>query len=350
MSIEAPSKTGGDRLAEAIAAAPAEPLTPDVPVTPPTPPAAPPAETPAEPVVETPAETTETAETPSFIEQAKSLGFENLTEEDAQQRVLAYVAQVREYNARLEAEKQQLLALRQPAAPVNTPTQEAPKPWVPPSIDRELIAEWREVKIDPTSGKQVETWKDDAPAVVISQYNEGERFQKQAANEFVRNPNEFVTTIATPLVKDLVKQAIQEHFQTHEVVSFKAQVLKDNPWLYQPDPLTGKPSSNLSAEGQRMYDYCEEAVSLGITQPQAQWKYAEQQRELATLRAKATVAGTAQTAAQINEQKKQAVTNGHLPSRAGSLPLKTAPSPRSQNRTLSAKDRLSQALQREGVL
>lgn len=362
MSIEAPPKTGGARLAEAIAAVPAEttpaPITPVVPATPSPSTSADSAAlapTDAEPVVETPAETTaettEVAETPSFIEQARALGFENLTEEDAQQRVFAYVAQVREYNARLEAERQQLLALRQPVAPVTaTQTQEAPKPWVPPSIDRNMVAEYREAKVDPTTGKQIAAWKEGTPAAVIAQVQQFEQWQKQWAEALTTRPHEVLTDMVKQIAAEVANQQYTVQAQTREVESFKQKVLADNPWLYQPDPLTGKPSQNLSAEGQRMYDYCEEAVSLGITQPQAQWRYAEQQRELATLRAKATTTSTAQTAAQINEQKKQAVINGHLPSRAGSLPLKTDPSPRSQNRALSAKDRLAQALQREGVL
>lgn len=359
MSIEAPPKTGGARLAEAIASAPAEiapaPVTPVVPATPPpaaVPAVSSPAETPAEPVVETPAEiTTEVATTPSFVERAKALGFENLTEEDAEERVLAYAVQMRERAEQIEAERQQLLAYRQPPAPVTaTQTQEAPKPWVPPSIDRNLIAEYREAKVDPTSGKQIAAWKEGTPLEVRQSVERFEQWQKQWAEALTTRPHEVLTDMVRQIAADVANQQYTQQAQTREVESFKQKVLTENPWLYQPDPLTGKPSGNLSAEGQRMYDYCEEAVSLGIHQPQAQWRYAEQQRELATLRAKATAVTTAQTAAQINEQKKQAVTNGHLPSRAGSLPLKTDPSPRSQNRTLSARDRLAQALEREGVL
>jgi hypothetical protein len=344
--VETPKLSAGERFAAKLAA---EPITPVAPATPPPAETVAPVET-AEPVVETPAETTVVAETPTFIEQAKALGFEDLSEEDAHQRVLTYVAQMREENARLEAERQQLLALRQPIAPVAaTQTNEAPKPWVPPSIDRNLVAEYREAKLDPTSGKQIAAWKEGTPAEVRQSVERFEQWQKQWAEALTTRPHEVLTDMVRQIAADVASQQYTQAAQTREVESFKSQVLKDNPWLYEQDPLTKRPTQNLSAEGQRMYAYCEEAVSLGIHQPQAQWKYAEQQRELATLRAKTNAATTAQTAAQINAQKKQATVDASLAAKGLAAPANNIPSPRSQTRPLTAGQRFAQKMAAEGV-
>ncbi len=351
-AVEQPKLNSGARFAAALAAAPE--VTPVVPVTPPPasdvpPPSSDP--TPAEPVAETPAETTEP---PTFIERAKALGFENLTEEDAEERVLALVAktqeevaQLREQAARLETERQQLLALRQPVAPV-TQTVEAAKPWVPPTLDRNLIANYRETKLG-ADGKQIVGWKDNTPIEVKQAVERFDSWQQNWAEALTTRPHEVLTDMVKQIAAEVATKQYTEQAQTREVESFKSQVFKDNPWLFETNPLTKQATDKLSADGQRMYEYCDIAGKRGITDPREQWQYAMDQRELATFRAKAKTATTAETVAQINAQKKQATVDASLAAKGIHAPANNSPSPRSKDRPLTAGQRFTQKLAAEGV-
>lgn len=349
MSTEAPvapALTAGQRFTANLAAAPVETPAPEVPATPPPAETAVAAETPAGPVGETTAEITE----PSFVEQANALGFENLTGEDAEERVLAYTVQMREKLAALEAEKVAWMAAagRQEAPIAPAPTQEASKPWIPPTLDRDRVAIYREAKTD-AAGKQVIGWKENTPVEIRQSVEQFENWQQNWAEALTTRPHEVLTDMVRQIAAEVASKQFTEQAQTQEVATFKQKVFADNPWIYEQDPLTKKPTQTLSAEGQRMHAWCQEAVDAGVTDPRRQWAYAERERKLAQFEAREKTTTTAQTVAQINAQKKQATVDASLAAKGLSAPVNNIPSPRSQARPLTAGQRFAQKLAAEGV-
>jgi hypothetical protein len=319
------------------------------------------------PVAAATPETPETPEVPatpaakSFLEMAQEAGFENLKDEaDAQARLLEAYRQERQEReaatqraqelqelARLrELQAQQLQQQPPPAAAVQP--QKTQDPYGALQLDEDLI----EQHFDPAT----KTWRDGTPDNVKRIAASYEAAQKQRLRSMVDNPREYFAS----LVNEFLEQGITKHQATleskTEEEAAKQRFIREADWAFVTDPVTNQRKKDHagnfipSAEGIRFGQYMDAAEQIGITTVSAQLKYAQDQRDLELFRRSQTQQSTTQQAAATNEQKKQELLNRANPGQSsGGTFRQPTDAPRSQNKNLSAGEKLRAQLLRDGV-
>ncbi len=108
-----------------------------------------------------------------------------------------------------------------------------------------------------------------------------QQYRQEMGDKFLSNPVDFIKPIVTQLAQEQAKAMIQEQFGQQESTQYVNSFMQQNSnWLFQTDsagnrvanPMTGKPV--FSAAGNRFYQHLRDAEQSGITNPQAQEKYA----------------------------------------------------------------------------
>lgn len=357
--VAAPAKTARESMLEQLKALPETPA--------PTEPVAPLESHAGATVPPAPGETPPPSPAPStspWIEEAQALGFEDIADEDdARTRLREYLQQTTASLRQREAEYQAVLALANKGTEQPKPDQPTPSTNVPKLYDRPAAPEPKLLKlyrtVDATTGK--EGWKDNTPADVRVAVDSYEAATQKWADDLIHRPEEVflpkLQAMAEQIAEKIVEQKLNQVSEQNAAQEF-TRSLDAEAWLWQRDPVSGKPAVQngqkvLSADGLLMSQFCQEAAQLGITNYQAQWKYAQAMRKAAQVDAAASGTTAAEAAKKVNEAKKLEVLQrgvNTLPSRAGSLSPKENPSPRSQNPTQTFKDKLRQELGREGVV
>ena len=153
--------------------------------------------------------------------------------------------------------------------------EEKAKWWNPPAVDETLKSY---IIRDPQTGKEVID-----PSAPISAQEKLRAYQDYTANfarKFVTDPENtlkpFIEDVAMQKAKELVEQQLSQ-YQTKNYVSDLEKQNSD--WLYDQN-------GQISREGQAIQAYIQQASEIGISSPEARWKYATGmlQRDLLNMR------------------------------------------------------------------
>lgn len=304
----------------------------ELPITPPAPdPAVQPA--PTQPIADA-------APEPSpLVKQLAELGFEGVKDEqEGVSRLIAAHKQLKDefgtqIRTALDELRQQTPPTGQfdhkPAAPT------ARKPWEPPQVDLDTIRLYR-------NGDQ---WKDGTPNEIKSQFAEYEQHATRFGQALLYRPKE--------AIGDLIREIAREEFQnTYGKATAEQQqqqafekLTTENTWLWQPDPITNKPSGHLSAEGQLVDAEMRRLTARGID-PVTALEFAVDKHQTQKLLA-AAKQGTPADAAAINAAKKLELVQRAAPgiNRDGSLP----PASKVRNTNLSPGQKYVQNVRQAGL-
>ena len=192
------------------------------------------------------------------------------------QRQLAQYQQVVPYANEYLRNEQAFRQWQQEQAKASQPKpEEKPKWWNPPAVDDSLKSY---IIRDPQTGKEVID-----PNAPISAQEKLRAYQDYTANfarKFVTDPENtlkpFIEEVAMQKAQELVQQQLNQ-YQTKNYVSDLERQNAD--WLYDQ-------SGNVSPEGQAIQAYIQQASEIGISSPEARWKYATGmlQRDLLNMR------------------------------------------------------------------
>jgi len=293
---------------------------------------------PETPVVETPAVSAKVAK-------LKELGFENLTNDDeAFDRLLtAFQNTKNEFGSQIQALAEQFK--QAPVQPTTTaPAQDAHTGkwnWQPPAVDPQLLARFR----------TADGWKPEAPVELRQAAEARQAYLDSFAQKFVADP----AATLEPLLEDKFNAyfeqrsrelAAQQQFQT-----VQQKITTENPWLFEPDPVTSKPKPGvLSAEGKLIDQYMQEAQARGADY-ELSWEYALSKHAAAKAARSQQQTTQTQTAAEANAQVKQDLLNraAGTANRTGSMPTPSDSRTTQRNRNLTAGERFLQVLKRDGM-
>lgn len=301
-------------------------------------------------VVETPV--VETPEQLSFAQRlVKELGFEGVEDDaQAQERIIAAYRQredelkqtKNEFGAQIESLINEVRASKTPEVVESKGQPTGEWNWNPPQVDLQLAAKYR----------TADGWKPETPADLRQAFEARENFRATFADRFMSDPE----AALGPLIKKLSEQVVQQTFgqvQTEQQQQTAyASLIQENKWIYEPDPISGKPSGKLSVQGQRVNDLTAEILAQPYGQHMSQadvLKLAIDRFELEKLRSGQTRQAQTQTAQELAAQQKQNLVNRAAPglaTRNGSLPTNGN---RTQNRNLSPGERFVQSARANGV-
>lgn len=270
------------------------------------------------------------------------LGFKDVKDDDeAFDRLISYTKNLKnEFGTQLQSA---LSELKQTQPTATAPVQDAKTGkwnWAPPAVDPNVLAQYR----------TADGWKDGTPDSVKQAASARQSYLDSFAQKFVSDP----AATLDPLLEDRFDQLWDRKYgqinAQQQQQSAQQKVFTDNPWLFEPDPVSGKPSGNLSAEGKLIDLYMSEAQQRGADY-QLSWEFAVNKHRAGKAEFAGKQAAQTQTATQINDQKKADLlaraANG-TPSRGGSLPQPAAPN-QTQNKHLSFGERFKQNAARDGV-
>lgn len=159
---------------------------------------------------------------------------------------------------------------------------EQPKWWNPPAI-KDTYKSF--IIRDPQTGKEV--IDPSAPYEAQQALREYQAYTADFARKFVTDPENtlkpFVEQVAMQKAQELVQQQLNQYQATNYVTDLERQ---NADWLYDAN-------GNISREGQAIQAYIQQASEIGITSPEARWKYATGmlQRDLLNVRYQQMQAG-----------------------------------------------------------
>jgi hypothetical protein len=228
---------------------------------------------------------------------------------------------------------------------------EKPKWWNPPAI-KDTYKSY--IIRDPNTGKEIIS--PDAPYDAQQALREYQAYTADFARKFVTDPENtlkpFIEDVAMQKAQELVQQQLGQ-YQTQNYISSLEQQNAD--WLYERD-------GSISREGQAIQAYIQQASEIGITSPEARWKYATGmlQRDLLNMRyqqmqqpqmAPAPQAYAPQPAPQPVDPVAQKNMQ-FLRERAVRTPNRSAGStePRAPRQRMSFEERLKSQLATDGVI
>jgi hypothetical protein len=226
---------------------------------------------------------------------------------------------------------------------------EKPKWWNPPSVD-ESYKSW--IIRDPSTGKEVIA--PDAPYEAKVALQKYQAYTADFARKFVTDPENtlkpFIEDVARQKAEELVQAQLGQYTAKNYVQSLEQQ---NADWLYDQ---TGQ----VSQEGRAIQAYIQQASEIGISNPEARWKYATSmlQRDLLNLRYQQLSAAPAQGYAEpaappappadpVAQQNMQ-----FLRERATRTPNRSAGTsePRAPRQRMSFEERLKSQLVTDGVI
>ena len=225
--------------------------------------------------------------------------------------------------------------------------EEKPKWWNPPSVD-ESYKSW--IIRDPATGKEVIA--PDAPYEAKVALQKYQAYTADFARKFVTDPENtlkpFIEDVARQKAEELVQAQLGQYTAKNYVQSLEQQ---NADWLYDQN-------GQISQEGQAIQGYIQQASEIGISNPEARWKYATSmlQRDLLNLRYQQLSAAPAQGSAEpapappadpVAQQNMQ-----FLRERATRTPNRSAGTsePRAPRQRMSFEERLRSQLVTDGVI
>jgi len=227
---------------------------------------------------------------------------------------------------------------------------EQPKWWNPPAI-KDTYKSF--IVRDPSTGKEV--IDPSAPYEAQQALREYQAYTADFARKFVTDPENtlkpFVEQVAMQKAQELVQQQLNQYQATNYVSDLERQ---NADWLYDQ-------TGNISREGQAIQAYIQQASEIGITSPEARWKYATGmlQRDLLNVRYQQMQAAPPQYAAPQYAPQPQATADPvaqqnmqFLRERATRTPNRSAGTtePRAPRQRMSFEDRLRGQLVNDGVI
>jgi len=271
---------------------------------------------------------------------------------EAQRQLQQYqniIPHATEYLQNKQAYEQWKAAQAQAQAPKPA---EKPKWWNPPSVD-DSYKSW--IIRDPSTGKEIIA--PDAPYEAKVALQKYQAYTADFARKFVTDPENtlkpFIEDVARQKAEELVQAQLGQYTAQNYVQSLEQQ---NSDWLYDQ-------TGNVSREGQAIQAYIQQASEIGISNPEARWKYATSmlQRDLLNLRYQqlssappAMAQGFAEPAAPqappadpVAQQNMQ-----FLRERATRTPNRSAGTsePRAPRQRMSFEDRLKSQLVTDGVI
>ena len=268
---------------------------------------------------------------------------------EAQRQLQQYqniIPHATEYLQNKQAYEQWKAAQAQAQAPKPA---EKPKWWNPPSVD-DSYKSW--IIRDPSTGKEIIA--PDAPYEAKVALQKYQAYTADFARKFVTDPENtlkpFIEDVARQKAEELVQAQLGQYTAQNYVQSLEQQ---NSDWLYDQ-------TGNVSREGQAIQAYIQQASEIGISNPEARWKYATSmlQRDLLNLRYQQLSAAPAQGFAEpaappappadpVAQQNMQ-----FLRERATRTPNRSAGTsePRAPRQRMSFEDRLKSQLVTDGVI
>jgi len=275
---------------------------------------------------------------------------------EAQRQLQQYqniIPHATEYLQNKQAYEQWKAAQAQAQAPKPA---EKPKWWNPPSVD-DSYKSW--IIRDPSTGKEIIA--PDAPYEAKVALQKYQAYTADFARKFVTDPENtlkpFIEDVARQKAEELVQAQLGQYTAKNYVQSLEQQ---NSDWLYDQ-------TGNVSREGQAIQAYIQQASEIGISNPEARWKYATSmlQRDLLNLRyqqlssappqsyapaqgyAEPAYAPPAPPADPVAQQNMQ-----FLRERATRTPNRSAGTsePRAPRQRMSFEDRLKSQLVTDGVI
>jgi hypothetical protein len=227
---------------------------------------------------------------------------------------------------------------------------EKPKWWNPPSVD-DSYKSW--IIRDPSTGKEIIA--PDAPYEAKVALQKYQAYTADFARKFVTDPENtlkpFIEDVARQKAEELVQAQLGQYTAKNYVQSLEQQ---NSDWLYDQ-------AGNVSREGQAIQAYIQQASEIGISNPEARWKYATSmlQRDLLNMRYQQLSSAPAQGYAEpapappappadpVAQQNMQ-----FLRERATRTPNRSAGTsePRAPRQRMSFEDRLKSQLVTDGVI
>lgn len=291
--------------------------------------------TPTVETTEAPAETT----VHPYVAKLAELGFENVSDEkEAFDRLVSAYQTKHQIAEQVQAALAELKA--QPTEFAPAPVQDAQQPsWKPPKIDKQLVAQYR----------TADGWKEGTPESVKVQYDAYVRARDSFANSFLDDPEQALGPLIEQAANKLIEQRLNAVTAAQQEQNAVEKALTDNPWLFEKDPVSGQVlRSKLSAEGQLFDQHFKEMEGAGFDKA---FRYAMAMHNLAKSQAQNKTETAAQTAQEINAQKKQELITraGGTPNRTGSLPTPNENRTTQRNRALTPGQRFKQNAERQGL-
>lgn len=184
-------------------------------------------------------------------------------------------------------------------------------------------------------------------------------WQRQQEQQFYRNPAEFILPQIQDNVRDMIRAELEGGLAQRQSEAFVRNVVAQNAdWIYAKDP-TGQPEIDpttggprMTAEGQRYFQYAQQAVQLGIADPVQQDAYARRLLRADLIDLQYQTAATQQSATTTNDAlKRQALKAGatRTPNRGGSIPRPSSPRQTPQNEKLSFAERMRRDFVANGI-
>ena len=222
---------------------------------------------------------------------------------------------------------------------------EQPKWWNPPAI-KDTYKSF--IIRDPQTGKEV--IDPSAPYEAQQALREYQAYTADFARKFVTDPENtlkpFVEQVAMQKAQELVQQQLNQYQATNYVSDLERQ---NADWLYDQ-------TGNISREGQAIQAYIQQASEIGITSPEARWKYATGmlQRDLLNVRYQQMQMAPPEYAPQPQMQADPVAAQNmqFLRERATRTPNRSAGTtePRAPRQRMSFEDRLRGQLVNDGVI
>lgn len=174
-----------------------------------------------------------------------------------------------------------------------------PKWWDRPQYDQRLAAHYRDRKM--VGDQIVEDWKPGTPAAIIEQQQKYELWMQEVSHKIVEQPFDAIGEIAEARLMPLVERRVQEILSERvdgrehrrELETFAEKIERENSdWMYEKDPRTNQvmyvydPNSGqnlpmVSAQGQQVTEWMNEAAGIGIGDPRKRWEFAMMKRQIA---------------------------------------------------------------------
>jgi len=230
---------------------------------------------------------------------------------------------------------------------------EKPKWWNPPQVEESYKSY---IIRDPQTGKEV--IDPNAPISVQEKLRSYQDYTANFARKFVTDPENtlkpFIEEVAMQKAQELVEKQLGQYKASNYVQDLDRQ---NADWLYDQN-------GQVSREGQAIQAYIQQASEIGITSPEARWKYATGmlQRDLLDLRYRQMHAQMAQPMPPMQQQPMVpqqipadpvAQSNMEfLRERATRTPNRSAGTtePRAPRQRMSFEDRLRGQLVNDGVI
>ena len=236
--------------------------------------------------------------------------------------------------------QQHLANLSQPqAAPAQPVVKEEPKPWWDaPVVDADLVKEYRQNTIDPTTGAQVEGWKDNTPAEVRAGVEQYQAYHQKWANDLTYSPDK----VLPPIIEQIATRRFEEMFAERTAAmkqdSFFTRIETDHASeLYEIDPITQRPVTDpqtgdyiFSQHGLAVQQSMAQFRDAGVSDPELQWEFANRAVQSSGVQAQFTATAATTTATQAAASKRSQHTRraaGLVPRGGSNTPADTPGGP-----------------------